>query len=353
MRLTYDPGKPQGVITEAGGSALNTHRPSAVLPKSGDARPFLKFLEYMFPDEADRKEVMKWLATLIAHPERRMLYGLLFISETQGVGKSTIGRILAEIVGPHNASFPSERDIGAEFNEWLYEKRLAVVNEVYAGASWKAYHALKDIVTEPFVELNRKFQRKIKVPNWIHLIACSNSFRALKIARGDRRWFVPRVTEEGWPRDKFAELWKWLRRDGFGEIVTWARGYGSYVEDGAHAPMSETKLRVIEEGLSDAGKIAVDLAEKVAAADRAVAVSARKVKEHIRTALAFDRLNESDHELFGLMRDAGVTTWDRIKIGPHRETILVNALALAELEAMPEADRNAAVRDLVAKGLPL
>jgi hypothetical protein len=83
--------------------------------------------------------VLKWCATLIARPSIRMGYGLLLISEQQGIGKTTLGaHILAPLVGLHNTSFPGENDITSAFNEWVAHKRLAVISEIYSGSSWRA-----------------------------------------------------------------------------------------------------------------------------------------------------------------------------------------------------------------------
>ena len=85
---------------------------------------------------------MRWCATLVARPDIRMEYGVLLISEMQGVGKGTLGeRILAPLVGPWNCSFPTEQSIvDSSFNSWIAHKRLAVVHEIYAGHNIKAYN---------------------------------------------------------------------------------------------------------------------------------------------------------------------------------------------------------------------
>ena len=60
----------------------------------------------------------------------RMSYGMLLISEKQGVGKTTLGAsILGPLIGTWNCSFPGENDILAQFNEWVAHKRLAVVSD--------------------------------------------------------------------------------------------------------------------------------------------------------------------------------------------------------------------------------
>ena len=69
------------MVTDRSTSAINLHIPSQIKPKAGDATPFIEFMEYMFLQEAECLEVMRWCATLIAQPKVRMEYGLLLVSE--------------------------------------------------------------------------------------------------------------------------------------------------------------------------------------------------------------------------------------------------------------------------------
>ena len=171
------------MVTDRSTSAINLHIPSQIKPKAGDATPFIEFMEYMFLQDAECLEVMRWCATLIAKPKVRMEYGLLLVSESQGIGKTTLGSdILAKLVGDHNVSYPSEKTIvQSEFTEWVAQKRLVVVNEIYSGNSWKAYNQLKTYITDKAVNVNVKYQRPYTIDNWIHIIAMSNSLRALRM----------------------------------------------------------------------------------------------------------------------------------------------------------------------------
>jgi len=128
---------------------------------------------------------------------------VLLVSERQGVGKSTLGeKILAPLVGIDNFVAPTEKTIvDSSFNSWIAHKRLALVNEIYAGNSNAAYNKLKSVVTEKTITINKKFVDEYTIENWVHLICCSNSIRALKLDLDDRRWFVPRVSEEKRPND--------------------------------------------------------------------------------------------------------------------------------------------------------
>src|SRR5262249_27075832 len=77
----------------------NVYQPSPIRPHAGDTTPWLEFMDYLIPNPEDRKETLRWCATLIACPHIRMHYGLLLVSETRGIGKATLAEILACVVG--------------------------------------------------------------------------------------------------------------------------------------------------------------------------------------------------------------------------------------------------------------
>lgn len=346
MRLTYTPAKTSGLVSDGETLAFNTHRPSNIRPKPGSAQPWLDLLAYMFPDPDDRKHVERWCATLIAKPERKMIFALLVVSEKQGIGKNTLGTVLAELVGKHNASFPREADITSDYNDWMSETRIAICSEIYSGHSWSAYNKLKTHVTDEIVRMERKYMRSVDLPNWTHILACSNSFKALKIADDDRRWFIPKVAEVPWTRDKFVKFRAWLFGQGLGEILHWALNYGDYVLPGEIAPMSASKLEVIEEARSDAAKAVIRLAEWMVEEETPRAITIRNTKIYAKNAVGRLQVNEPDQELASLMKVAGLERWGRVKVDGHLETILVNTVAKTELD-------NLQVELLAAEGIVL
>ena len=239
------------------GQFINTYHGSDIEPEKANQEPWENFLKMLIPDEGDRHEVKRWCATLIAKPQTKMTYGMLLNSEQQGVGKTTLGeKVLAPLLGNHNVSFPGESDIvDSPFNSWIAHKRLAVVNEIYAGASSKAYNKLKSVASDRYLTVNKKNQPTYDLENWIHIFACSNSPRALKLSMDDRRWFVPKVTEEKLSvadgRKYWVEFNIWLKYEGgLGIIMQWAIDFvlakGNAVEAGDEAPDSSAKMEMIE-----------------------------------------------------------------------------------------------------------
>ena len=167
-------------------------------------------------------------------------------------------------MGKDNCSSPSEDSIvRGTFNDWAAHKRLAIVNEIYAGDSTKAYNKLKGIITDEDITINKKYQDIYTVENWLHIFACSNSMRALKLENDDRRWLVPKITDQTQPRQYWLEFYNWLSKDnGHGKIKQWAFDFiekHGHVNCGDHAPLNEFKKQVIEETLSADMSLVLDI----------------------------------------------------------------------------------------------
>lgn len=268
--VTYSPDEKTGVITEEGRRVFNTFMPSTIRPAPGRIRHFEFFMKLLIPDEVERKNLMRWCATLIEHPETRMHYAVLLISEAQGVGKGTLGsKILAPLVGRHNCSIPTDDDIvNSPYNSWVAHKRLAVVHEMYTGLSRKPYDKLKSTLTEDELQVRRKYLESYDIKNWLHIFACSNSKQALHLDDEDRRWFVPRVSEKPARQRYWAAFNSWLIEGGLSVIRQWAidfcKEHGP-VRIGDRPPNSTIKNEVISISRSDGARLALDFVEHVKA----------------------------------------------------------------------------------------
>lgn len=347
-RVCYRPDVSGLKVTFRGSSAINLHVPSNIRAQPGDPKPFLEFMEYLFVNESERHEAMRWVATLIARPEIRMNYGLLLISEKQGVGKTTLGAsILAPLVGIPNVGFPGENDVTATFNDWVAHKRLAIVSEIYSGSSWKAYHALKAVITDKDISVNQKYMRQYVIENWCHVLASSNSMRALKMENDDRRWFYPEVTEVPWQRAKFDELRKWLAAGGLGIVKHWAMGFGNYVNQSERAPMTERKREMIEGSRSEAQQEAAAVAETLKELDRPAGLLIKDVVGWCRAHVQ-GRVFDTDYELRRAMVECGLMAWPkRIKIHGRLQYVVVNPQLLDA--AQRSQDQMGTIREALVK----
>jgi hypothetical protein len=267
--LAYSPAQAPGPFVNEKSPWINTHVAPDIKPQPGDPAPWLDFMTFLIPTERDRHETLRWCATLIARPNVRMRYSILLISETQGVGKNTLGDILTHLIGIRNVSFPSEDEIvNTNYNYWASHKRLAVVPEIYAGQSSKAYNKLKTIVTDKTITVREKYLAHYEIENWLHMLALSNSLRALKLSYNDRRWLVPGVNEDNRrPPGYWTNLHHWLElENGYNIIKHWANEFVEQhgaVATEAFAPWTTVKEAVIEESYSQGEALVCKLLETV------------------------------------------------------------------------------------------
>lgn len=337
-RLCYRPDFDGLILTDKGTSALNLHIKTPVASIAGDPTPWLDFLEYLVPKPDERHQLMRWCATLIARPDIKMEYGVLMASEHQGIGKTTLGAsILAPLVGVNNAGYPSENDIvSSNFNDWIANKRLVIVNEIYSGHSWKAYNKLKGYITDRDIYVNIKYQKGYTVENWAHMFACSNSLRALRMEADDRRWFYPEITEVAWGRDKFVDFHTWLASGGLGIIKSWAENFKDYVLVGQRAPMTKRKTETIEESKSRAQQEVEALAETICMVAAPVSVTMGDIKEWLEANIK-EKIFDSDHELRKAMKSAGVVFYsERVRVNGKQQYIALNSPATVTLAAEPD-----------------
>lgn len=340
-RLVYHPGYGPGTLTLDGGRCFNVHEGSGIRPVVGDPGPWLDYLRHLFPVDEDRHEVMRWLATIIAAPGIRMTYGMLIISSTQGVGKSTLGVILRALLGWRNVSFPSDKSItDSAFNSWIARKRLVYLQEFYSGQSRKTYDKLKTLVTDDTVRVNEKNVPEYDLDNWAHFIACSNSEAALHLDDEDRRWLVPTVAETTKPRAWWAGFHDWLASGGHAVIAGWAEAFVAEhgpVHKGDHAPMSARKRGLIEGSRSEGTRLALELAEHLMSLDEPVILRTADIRAWIAVQRGFcrsgeavltdRRLEKPDTILRAMKRVPGITVWAdkmRPKFGATRDSVVMN-----------------------------
>ncbi len=343
----YCPYTTKRKIIHNGRPVINLYTPSNIRPQEGNVKPFLEFVEYLIPDEKERYQVLRWCATLIARPDIRMLYALLLISAETGTGKSTLLWILQEIVGRHNSATPTEKVVAGEFNSWLSGVRCVGVHEIYAGASFKMFNQLKDLITEPVISVRRMYRDPVDMSNWSQFILCSNSLEALKIDEKDRRIFAPTVTEKRWPDEKFDALRDWLESGGFSIVAWWAKNWTDYVKKAEKAPMTGRKLEMIENSRSEANTRVEDLARTIMERHEPIAIGDKTIKQWL-IAICKDKVYESPLGIRKEMRRHGVIEITKDHIGgdgrlsynSQMQTILCNKIAIDKLHEISDIGRR-------------
>ena len=183
---------------EIEGTLYNIYRPSLIVPKQGDTSLWDQHLEWLFPDEAERNELIVWMAWILQNPNLRPCVAVLLLGRITGTGKSFVARVLEQIIGPDNTQRPKNSSLRGDFNTWLALCRLAIIEELNQIGKREVTHELRDMITEPTLEVNTKGITAYKIQNHVCMFGITNEPDALPIQRGDRRWrvFESPVTQE-------------------------------------------------------------------------------------------------------------------------------------------------------------
>ena len=352
--LDYRPDLPgQHYVDGENGPALNTYEGPAIKPVKGHVKPLLEYIRHLIPDKDDRREVKRWLATLIGKPERRIGYAMLLISIQHGTGKSTLAtQILRPLVGPDNYWTPQGNKLVSNFNSWAEGTRLAVFEDTKAGSSWDAYQKLKPLITEPQIEIERKGLDAYMQRNFVHVFVTANSYAALKMENADRRWLIPRVTEEKKDRGYWVELRRWLSAGGLENILYWAktRPADFYIEEGAHAPETDAKHDIIQSSESAAKTMYLALAEAIRDYDGPAAIGEQSIREWISRRIgkplvesAAD-MRKAGERYGGLALNFGDPRQQRIKAKGTKQYVIGNAVMQEILVGVPVKERAALAR---------
>ena len=194
------------------------------------------------------------MATLIACPGVKLSYALLITSTIQGVGKSTLFNIVADILGISNVITVHPADIKKEFSSWK-QKQLVIINELREDHANFLYDRLQSAITESRGDVRPMYQEKFETNVYFNILASSNSPRALRFPDTDRRWLIVKAADKKWPAFRWKRLHEWLeQRDGLRKVKQWARDYVEHhgaVDQSEEAPRTNAKEEMYVTGLSD------------------------------------------------------------------------------------------------------
>ena len=271
-RIAFRPGG-----AESNGREYNVWRPSPITPAAGDTTVWNEHINYLFQNEIDAAHVLNWMAWILQNPNKKPNHALLIVGKNTGTGKSIVATILEQIVGLNNTARPKNSSMGGEFNGWLQNCRLCIVEEVYQVGRRENLNAMRDVLTEPRVEVNIKGIPAFKIDNCSAAMGVSNHPDALPLDKFDRRWLVVETFATSRPYEYYEPLFKLARgtdKAGLSAIYQELldrdlKGYSGLDK----APQTDARAQMIELSRDDADTWLIENAGNMPLARNVVQVS--------------------------------------------------------------------------------
>lgn len=224
-RLDYAPKAPR-VFDRGGVKYGNTYVEGETCHGAeGDVSRWLKHFDILgWADE--REHILQWMAYTIRHPETKINHALL-LGSGEGCGKDFLLTPLMEAMG-RNAIVISGDELANDFNDFVLDNKLLLVNEVDTGDKQDAKaigNRVKKYAAAPpdKLRVNQKGIKPIEVSNIINVAMTTNSTLPIRIDGASRRFFAlwsdfnPRDVDDNMLPDWLAywdDLWPWMRSGG-------------------------------------------------------------------------------------------------------------------------------------------
>ena len=196
------PGRRQymGSIMAPGGDApsgyFNQWSGWAVEPEAGDYSVWTDHvLQVICNGDKDHYEfLMDWFADAIQNPAQPKGVAVV-LQGVEGAGKGCLFESFGRMYGPHYVHVTSAERLTGRFNANQSNALLVFADEVMWGGNRAAAGVLKGLVTERFIEVERKGIDAEMSVNMVRLLAASNEDWLVPAGTESRRWFVLKASE--------------------------------------------------------------------------------------------------------------------------------------------------------------
>jgi hypothetical protein len=179
------------------GKVLNLYQGLTVTPKEGDVGLILDHIRQVWcsGDDGAYRYVLGWMARLFQYPGEPG-HTVIVLKSGEGTGKNIIIDMLVKALGEHAVTATKPGDLTGRFNDHLATAVLVFANEAVWGGDKSQEGALKSLITDETLSVERKYLPKFDVRNCCHLMMASNNDWVAPVGLDDRRFVILDVSNE-------------------------------------------------------------------------------------------------------------------------------------------------------------
>ena len=194
-------------------NTFKSYSPTTDKHQQADLMPLQSFFKRLFPIESEREIVLNWVSHLIQRPYEKPTYHLMLTGE-QGTGKGTLcTALISPLINNQLVSINSYSQLTGRFSDVLADNLLIVLDDCKRG-NHNTSTALKSLLTEKRVYVERKQLQGKMVNTYSRFILNSNDKLPIPLEHNDRRWYVPQYMNHAIDRKEtqafISSFIKWL-----------------------------------------------------------------------------------------------------------------------------------------------
>lgn len=143
-------------------------------------------------DPIKYKYVIKWIAWMLQNPGTRAEVAVVFKGK-KGAGKGFIFTQLVKLLGRHGMSISNSEHLVGKHNAHLMMLSFLFADEAYYPGDKDVEGALKQLITEPYLTVEPKFQNTKLSTNCLHIGMSTNNEWVIPASEDERRYFINEV----------------------------------------------------------------------------------------------------------------------------------------------------------------
>lgn len=154
--------------------------------------------------------IMAWK---FQRPSQKLTIAPALISPQRGTGKSIIPAMIKNLMGNY-ARLGAMKNVTSRFNNIFENTLFFCIEEAYRTTNDEYNATLRDLITNPYIEIERKGESSYPSRNYINVMITSNFTDVCDVAYTERR-IVPMVVQPNWigRKDLFDKMGPFLNAD--------------------------------------------------------------------------------------------------------------------------------------------
>jgi len=259
-RIVYKPGAP--IITEG---SLNLWQGWAVEPEKGDVSPWQELMEHIFANKPEsRRWFEQWVAYQFQNPGKKLYTAVVIWGVMTGTGKTLIAHTIMRIMGRDNTVQIKTEDLEKGSNDYAENKQFVLGEEIKSSDNRRSFaDRLKALITQDRIRVNVKYVPVYEADDVLNYYFTSNHPDAFFVEDNDRRFFIHEAPSAPKPQAFYERYDKWYKSTA-GAAALFDYFLNTDISDfnpHARAPMTESKLDMIENSKSELGRWVATLKE--------------------------------------------------------------------------------------------
>lgn len=205
----------------------NLWRGWSVEAGEGDVAPWLDFVTNVIADgnAAYANYIIAWAAQMVQKPMTKVGVGLV-LRGRKGTGKTKFGELLGGLVKAHHKIVSRAEHVTGNFNRHLEDTLLLQADEAYWAGAKASEGALKDLLTNPNITIERKGVDAYTAPNYTRILFTSNEEFVVPASLDERRFAVFDVgNSRKQDSEYFAALDNWYNSGGAEALLHYLRSF--------------------------------------------------------------------------------------------------------------------------------